>query len=770
MTGLALNSGLGLHRSSLLGLVNLNLVDTSSLTNVDAPTSAADLYGGIDTDVHVVSTAPPASPPALLYYQTGAATVGEDYTMSAILVKVNAADGYAIRLYSTEFGSDKYVFFNLTDGTIDANADGLTTHVEDIGRGRWEIGITDTATSGGTNLQMQIIPQTGGALINADTIGAGNEAFIIYDAKIEVGTNPTRATIPAFNVAQLHLSAADYEFRGAYDIPTQTFTCDTAGIVYWSLDLTLNRILLNEPYNLTYDIEVFDTDGTTPISETLTIRTATDSNLATDTVTQFTGAGSSFSGTVEITTSKEREHIGFYLDGLTVGQKVKINDFTLRPIGININDNPGADYEAGWVAGRYSPDLAVVSGEFSVTGTGTSFASGSFAIPTVISQGYVVKGSAVTTGSSAFLLKSDAAQDWSVERGDISSPPGGGATGPSEVTGNFVATASTSHIHTLTSGATATKLWDNIHVHLSVDPIFNAELQRVASGEIAGWDKTTAGLGDFTVDGEITLNNIATTGAVYNYGSNLIDRTKNYVFRFDYENSTYTDGSGFAVYALDKSGTLLEDLSNGAVFGFDQGTDSTVTVYVPANTVDEDYVIGFYVLGTSTGVCEITNIEQPYELDVTQIPDADGVSIIPDMTANFDQGFTLSSDNEFSTSFSLWRAFGTGSNYFLSSAFSAPYTVGMNLDNVYAVQSYTVQDSNSDVTRSPKAWTLEGSNDNGTTWTIVDTVTGQDDWTLDEIKTFTVDTPGWFKEYRFEITENNGHATQVGFKEVELRT
>lgn len=70
------------------------------------------------------------------------------------------------------------------------------------------------------------------------------------------------------------------------------------------------------------------------------------------------------------------------------------------------------------------------------------------------------------------------------------------------------------------------------------------------------------------------------------------------------------------------------------------------------------------------------------------------------------------------------------------------------------------------VTNSPKAWTLQGSNDNSN-WTTLDTVANQTAWSAAERRVFTVATPGYYRYYKLVVSDNNGSEwTAVG--EIEM--
>lgn len=73
------------------------------------------------------------------------------------------------------------------------------------------------------------------------------------------------------------------------------------------------------------------------------------------------------------------------------------------------------------------------------------------------------------------------------------------------------------------------------------------------------------------------------------------------------------------------------------------------------------------------------------------------------------------------------------------------------LDN-YSIRVNTIPEP----TRAPKAWTMEGSN-NDSDWDVLDTVTNQTAWSSGETRNFSCDViAGYYRYFRLNITENNG--------------
>lgn len=83
------------------------------------------------------------------------------------------------------------------------------------------------------------------------------------------------------------------------------------------------------------------------------------------------------------------------------------------------------------------------------------------------------------------------------------------------------------------------------------------------------------------------------------------------------------------------------------------------------------------------------------------------------------------------------------------------------------VISYKILPRNeiSAIAASPKSWTFEGFD--GSKWNILSSETNVTDWKIREFKMFNVNSSGSYKEYRINITGNNGHwYTSVG--EIEM--
>jgi hypothetical protein len=105
-----------------------------------------------------------------------------------------------------------------------------------------------------------------------------------------------------------------------------------------------------------------------------------------------------------------------------------------------------------------------------------------------------------------------------------------------------------------------------------------------------------------------------------------------------------------------------------------------------------------------------------------------------------------------------------------------PQWISFDLGSAQAVAQYVVSSyptSTLTAARSIKDWTFEGSND-GSTWTVLDTVTGQTGWTLGTTRVFTLagvaapSDPIAYRNYRIVVTASNGDSS-TGILEMEYR-
>lgn len=84
------------------------------------------------------------------------------------------------------------------------------------------------------------------------------------------------------------------------------------------------------------------------------------------------------------------------------------------------------------------------------------------------------------------------------------------------------------------------------------------------------------------------------------------------------------------------------------------------------------------------------------------------------------------------------------------------------------VTSYRITSANDAPGRDPKDWTLQGWD--GSAWVTVDTETGQTFSARFQTRLYTVDSPGTYTRFRWNITANNGDSSMTQVAELSLWT
>ncbi len=84
----------------------------------------------------------------------------------------------------------------------------------------------------------------------------------------------------------------------------------------------------------------------------------------------------------------------------------------------------------------------------------------------------------------------------------------------------------------------------------------------------------------------------------------------------------------------------------------------------------------------------------------------------------------------------------------------------------HVVNKYIINEVWSTTTLAPKDWTFEGYD--GSSWHVLDTQTDYTDWVWLEDRTFSFVNSTAYQAYRINITENNGHASQLGVANLRL--
>lgn len=131
-----------------------------------------------------------------------------------------------------------------------------------------------------------------------------------------------------------------------------------------------------------------------------------------------------------------------------------------------------------------------------------------------------------------------------------------------------------------------------------------------------------------------------------------------------------------------------------------------------------------------------------------------------------------SASSELLGSNDAFRAFSSASgDSWIANATTGWIKIDLSSEMKRRLTSYQIKDSNTGtgVTRSPRDWTVQGSNDD-INWTTVDTVSGETGWTTGETRTYTCDSPSStaFRYYKVVVTANNGDANYLTIGKIML--
>lgn len=129
-------------------------------------------------------------------------------------------------------------------------------------------------------------------------------------------------------------------------------------------------------------------------------------------------------------------------------------------------------------------------------------------------------------------------------------------------------------------------------------------------------------------------------------------------------------------------------------------------------------------------------------------------NLIPKMTSNTLPSGVASASNEFSYAY---RSF-DGDFATISSAWGSNETTAwLRYDFLKpeVIEQYVIYPQTTATDRAPKDWTFEGSND-GITWNVLDTQSNITEWVDSTPKKFTFSNSNLYKDYRINITANNG--------------
>lgn len=147
------------------------------------------------------------------------------------------------------------------------------------------------------------------------------------------------------------------------------------------------------------------------------------------------------------------------------------------------------------------------------------------------------------------------------------------------------------------------------------------------------------------------------------------------------------------------------------------------------------------------------------------------INQVPAMTSNTAPSGTASASTVNSTN-AAWQAFDRDSissnTRWLANATTGWVRYDFGAGNGKVVNYYALTGMNdTSLTRNPKTWILQGSND-GSTWTDLHTVTNAAAFTQNETRTFYVNNTNSYQYYRLNISANQGASDYTGVKELAL--
>ena len=187
-------------------------------------------------------------------------------------------------------------------------------------------------------------------------------------------------------------------------------------------------------------------------------------------------------------------------------------------------------------------------------------------------------------------------------------------------------------------------------------------------------------------------------------------------------------------------------------------------------TYEELTKADFDAVGVLTHV--VTREDDGFALQLDRDPNSTpegyttGADCVPLMSAATTDGVTVMDIGNLGTGYEGWRAFDNNSD----TRWGVGATSGIlsvALSSAKIIAGYSIRARNdSYLIDSPKAWTLEGSND-GMNWTVLDTQSGVTSWSMNERKEFTVSPTALYLYYRLNISSNQS-GTDTSVSEVEL--
>ena len=209
--------------------------------------------------------------------------------------------------------------------------------------------------------------------------------------------------------------------------------------------------------------------------------------------------------------------------------------------------------------------------------------------------------------------------------------------------------------------------------------------------------------------------------------------------------------------------------------GIEFKVNNTATI-----SVEDAILLGNKLTGTGLldvgydGTQDISSINLEIE-GVFRVPDNANITPLNSIKATIQEA-TIISSSPTHTNYPIAKAFDgdlstdNANRIFLYQA-NLPVYVTWEFNNPFQVTDYKIMVPGEPVDlpekRSPKDFKLQGSNDNSI-WTDVDVVSAETGWTDNEMRTYSVDSPGLYSYYKFLISAATDVDTYISFREIEL--
>jgi|SRR5690625_560517 len=105
---------------------------------------------------------------------------------------------------------------------------------------------------------------------------------------------------------------------------------------------------------------------------------------------------------------------------------------------------------------------------------------------------------------------------------------------------------------------------------------------------------------------------------------------------------------------------------------------------------------------------------------------------------------------------------------FLTFDFHPDFWIQQDFEEEVAINAYTITSGNDAPERDPQDWTLAGSNDGGTTWETIHTITDATFSDRNKVNIYHLDSEATYAFFRLSITDNAGETTLMQLSEWRL--